>query len=196
VKLNNLIKVGSNRSTKRRGRGQGSGCGGTSGRGHKGGKARSGYTPAPCCCGIPYYRRLPIRGFKNSLFTVRFTVINLSVLEKLAISHQEIDRNVLIENGVVKPSVGLIKILGNGALTKPIKVIADEFSESAKRKIESVGGSVVKTLMGMDPLNETDDVTSPSDDVPPVASGLDVKVLTELPAKQKTKKSAAKVTKE
>jgi large subunit ribosomal protein L15 len=146
VKLHNLIRVGTNRSTRRRGRGQGSGLGGTAGRGHKGGKARSGYSPAPCCCGIPYYRRLPIRGFNHSVSKVRFVGINLDVLEELAESHVAIDRDVLIEAGVIKERERLIKVLGNGKLTKAIKVIADKFSEAAKQKIEAAGGSMVESI--------------------------------------------------
>jgi large subunit ribosomal protein L15 len=142
MKLHNLIKVGSNRPTKRRGQGQGSGCGGTSGRGHKGGNARSGYTPAPCCSGIPYYRRLPIRGFGNSIFEVRYVGINLDILEKLAATHSEINWDILVENGIIKARETLVKILGNGELTKPIKVVADKFSGSAKQKIEAIGGIV------------------------------------------------------
>ncbi|MDR2201132.1 MAG: 50S ribosomal protein L15 [Puniceicoccales bacterium] len=144
MKLHNLIKVGSNRQTKRRGRGQGSGCGGTSGRGHKGGKARSGYSPAPCCSGIPYYRRLPKRGFGNSIFSLRFAAINLAVLEELAASHGEINRDVLIQNGIINSGELPIKILGNGELTKSVRVVADRFSASAKRKIEAVGGFVIE----------------------------------------------------
>ncbi|MDR2806641.1 MAG: 50S ribosomal protein L15 [Puniceicoccales bacterium] len=146
MKLYNLVKVGSNRQTKRRGRGQGSGCGGTAGRGHKGGNARSGYTPAPCCSGIPYYRRLPKRGFGNSVFTLRFVGVNLEVLERLATmeNYAEIDRNILVKHDIVRSSETFVKILGRGTLTKPVKIIADKFSESAKRKIEASGGVVVE----------------------------------------------------
>jgi large subunit ribosomal protein L15 len=144
MKLHNLVKVGSNRGTKRRGRGQGSGFGGTSGRGHKGGKARSGYSPAPCCSGIPYYRRLPKRGFGNGMFRKHFVGINLDILEILAADHGEINRDILVESGIIKPREGLIKILGDGKLTKAVKVIADKFSESAKQRIEAAGGVAVE----------------------------------------------------
>jgi large subunit ribosomal protein L15 len=146
MKLHNLIRVGTNRSTRRRGRGQGSGLGGTAGRGHKGGKARSGYSPAPCCCGIPYYRRLPIRGFNNSIAPVRFVGINLDTLEELAAEHSTIDRDVLIEAGIIKASERLVKILGNGKLTKIVSVVADKFSATAKQKIEAIGGSIVELI--------------------------------------------------
>ncbi|MDR1590536.1 MAG: 50S ribosomal protein L15 [Puniceicoccales bacterium] len=146
MKLHNLIRVGTNRPVRRRGRGQGSGLGGTAGRGHKGGKARSGYSPAPCCCGIPYYRRLPMRGFNNSIAPIRFVGINLNRLEELAADHATIDRDVLVETGIIKASEGLVKILGNGKLTKVIKVIADKFSVTAKQKIEAIGGSIVELI--------------------------------------------------
>jgi large subunit ribosomal protein L15 len=146
MKLHNLIRVGTNRPVRRRGRGQGSGRGGTAGRGHKGGKARSGYSPAPCCCGIPYYRRLPIRGFNNSIFRVCFVGINLDTLEVLAAEHSTINRDVLVEAGVIKTSESLVKILGNGKLTKVIHVVADKFSTTAKQKIEAIGGSIVELI--------------------------------------------------
>lgn len=142
MKLHNLIKVGSSKEVRRRGRGQGTGHGGTSGRGHKGGNARSGYSPAPCCSGIPYYRRLPKRGFKNSIFSVRFACVNLDDLENLADNYSEISRDVLVEAGLVAPSEALVKILGDGNLTKPLKVTADAFSRSAMQKIEQAGGTV------------------------------------------------------
>ncbi|MDR0417947.1 MAG: 50S ribosomal protein L15 [Puniceicoccales bacterium] len=144
MKLHNLIRVGTNRPARRRGRGQGSGLGGTAGRGHKGGKARSGYSPAPCCCGIPYYRRLPMRGFSNSISRIRFMGINLDTLEELAVSHSTIDRNVLAEANIIRERDGLVKILGNGKLTKSVTVVADKFSKAAKQKIEMAGGSVVE----------------------------------------------------
>ena len=146
MKLHNLISVGTKTATRRRGRGQGSGLGGTSGRGHKGGKARSGYSPAPCCSGIPYYRRLPKRGFNNSIFSVKFTTVNISDIARVAESHDEITREVLVEEGVIHGNECLIKILGNGELSKPVKVIADAFSKSAIEKIQAAGGSVIDLL--------------------------------------------------
>ncbi|MDE6576181.1 MAG: 50S ribosomal protein L15 [Opitutales bacterium] len=140
MKLHDLIKVGTNRATKRRGRGSASGVGGTSGRGHKGGKARSGYSPAPCCSGLPYYRRLPKRGFKNGAFGQDFIAVNVDTLAHLDCA--EITREVLVERGVVRTSESLIKVLGRGEITKAIRVVADQFSEAARRKIEAAGGTV------------------------------------------------------
>lgn len=147
MKLHNLISVGTKTATRRRGRGQGSGLGGTSGRGHKGGNARSGYSPAPCCSGIPYYRRLPKRGFNNSVFSVKFTTVNVSDIARIAELHNEITRDVLVETGVIHGNEGLIKILGNGEISKPVTVIADAFSKGAIEKIQAAGGSVVNLLV-------------------------------------------------
>lgn len=148
MKLCNLIKVGVFGSRKRRGRGQGTGLGGTAGRGHKGGNARSGYSPAPCCSGIPYYRRLPKRGFKNSKFTVRFAEVGLDVINELAKDLSEIDRNVLLERGVIRANEGFIKVLGGGTISKSVKVIADRFSAGAKEKIQAAGGTVEELMLG------------------------------------------------
>ena len=143
MKLHNLIFVGTGKSVRRRGRGQGSGLGGTSGRGHKGGNARSGSSPAPCCSGIPYYRRLPKRGFKNALSKICFTCVNLDDVNRLAQDKSEISRDVLVEAGIIHPNEGLIKILGRGELTKPVKIVADAFTRSAVEKIQSAGGVAV-----------------------------------------------------
>jgi large subunit ribosomal protein L15 len=70
--------------------------------------------------------------------------INLDILEVLAADHGEINRDILVENGIIKPREGLIKILGDGKLTKAVRVIADKFSESAKQKIEAAGGVAVE----------------------------------------------------
>ena len=147
MKLHDLINVGSNRSTKRRGRGQGSGQGGTSGRGHKGGKARSGYSPAPCCSGIPYYRRLPKRGFKRGAFETHFAAVNLNMLARLSEKYSEIDQNVLKREGIVRANEVFIKVLGDGELTKSVKVVANRFSVKAREKIEAVGGTAEELVL-------------------------------------------------
>jgi large subunit ribosomal protein L15 len=89
---------------------------------------------------------LPIRGFNNSVFRVRFVGVNLDTLEALAASHSTIDRDVLIEAGIIKANEGLVKILGNGKLTKAIKVVADKFSDGAKQRIEAAGGSIIELV--------------------------------------------------
>jgi large subunit ribosomal protein L15 len=87
---------------------------------------------------------LPKRGFGNGVFSRRFVGINLSILEALGADCDEINRDVLVENGVIKPRETLIKILGDGKLTRALKVIADKFSRSAKQRIEAAGGSAVE----------------------------------------------------
>ena len=132
---------GSTKSRKRLGRGHGSGLGKTSGRGHKGQKARSG-APRPGFEGgqMPLYRRLPKRGFKNRN-SKTIIGINLSALECFE-NDAVVTVETLIEAGIVKNPRDGVKILGNGELTKKLTVKADAFSASAKEKIEALGGSV------------------------------------------------------
>ncbi len=124
----------------RRGRGHGSGNGKTAGKGHKGQKARSG-APRPGFEGgqMPLYRRIPKRGFKNRN-TKEIVGINLSALEVFE-NGAEVSVDTLIEAGIVKNPRDGVKILGNGTLTKKLTVKADAFSNSAKEKIEALGGS-------------------------------------------------------
>ncbi len=124
----------------RRGRGHGSGNGKTAGKGHKGQKARSG-APRPGFEGgqMPLYRRIPKRGFKNRN-TLEIVAINLSALENFD-NGAEVSVETLIEAGIVKNPRDGVKILGNGTLTKKLTVKANAFSNSAKEKIEALGGS-------------------------------------------------------
>ena len=123
----------------RRGRGHGSGNGKTAGKGHKGQKARSG-APRPGFEGgqMPLYRRLPKRGFKcrNSKTIVG---INMSALEVFD-NDTVVTVDTLIEKGIVKNPRDGVKILGGGELTKKLNVQVNAFSESAKEKIEALGG--------------------------------------------------------
>ena len=123
----------------RRGRGHGSGNGKTAGKGHKGQKARSG-APRPGFEGgqMPLYRRLAKRGFtnRNSKTIVGINVSALEVFENDAVVSVE----TLMEQGIVKNPQDGVKILGNGELTKKLTVQANAFSESAKAKIEALGG--------------------------------------------------------
>ena len=124
----------------RRGRGHGSGNGKTAGKGHKGQKARSG-APRPGFEGgqMPLYRRIPKRGFKNRN-TKEIVSINVSALERFE-NEAVVDVNALIEAGIVKNPRDGVKILGNGELTKKLTVKVNAFSESAKEKIEALGGT-------------------------------------------------------
>ena len=141
--LSNLKPAkGSVRTNKRLGRGQGSGMGGTSTRGHKGARSRSGYSNKIGFEGgqMPLYRRLPKFGFKNP-FRVEYRGINVDVLQKLAEEKNiiVIDKDILIENGLANKN-DLIKILGRGELSKKIEVKANAFSKTAISAIEAQGG--------------------------------------------------------
>ena len=123
----------------RRGRGHGSGNGKTAGKGHKGQKARSGAPRIGFEGGqMPLYRRLPKRGFTNRN-TLKIEAINVSALERFD-NDTEVTIDLLIESGVIKNPKDGGKILGNGELTKKLTVKVNAFSESAKAKIEELGG--------------------------------------------------------
>ncbi len=146
MKLNNLKPAaGSTHSRRRLGRGLGSGLGGTSTRGHKGAKARSGYKKKIGFEGgqMPLQRRLPKFGFKN-INRVEYQVVNLSSIQKLAENGVEkITIEDMVVAGLVSPK-GLVKILGNGALTAKVEVVANAFSKAAEEAIQNVGGTATK----------------------------------------------------
>ena len=142
--LHNLKPAkGSTHSERRIGRGQGSGKGGTSTRGHKGAQSRSGYSRKIGFEGgqMPIYRILPKRGFKN-INRVEYNAINVSTLQQLAEKHNidRIDREVLVNNGLAKKN-DLIAILAKGELSAKVHVVADKFSTKAKAMIEQCGGT-------------------------------------------------------
>lgn len=147
MRLNNLQPAaGSVKTEKRIGRGTGSGMGGTSTRGHKGAKSRSGYSKKIGFEGgqMPLQRRLPKFGFKN-INRVEFKAINISTLEELAKANNlvKVDINTLIEAGYVSAN-HKVKILGNGSLSIKLDVEAHAFSKSAESAIVALGGTVVK----------------------------------------------------
>ena len=124
----------------RRGRGHGSGNGKTAGKGHKGQKARSGAPRIGFEGGqMPLYRRIPKRGFKN-INSKEIVGINVSVLERFD-NDSTVSVETLMETGIIKNPQDGVKILGNGELTKKLNVKANAFSETAKSKIEAVGGT-------------------------------------------------------
>ena len=146
MKLNNLKPaVGATRSRRRIGRGPGSGLGGTSTRGHKGAKARSGYKRKIGFEGgqMPLQRRLPKFGFKN-INRVSYQTVNLATLQALAdkgittIGIAELKANRIIKGDV------LVKILAQGTLTAKVDVTANSFSAAAETAIQNVGGTVTK----------------------------------------------------
>jgi len=145
--LSNLKPAkGSVKKSKRLGRGQGSGKGGTSTRGHKGAKQRSGYSKKVGFEGgqMPLQRRVPKFGFKN-INRREYKGINLSVLQNLAEKNnlEKIDISVLVAAGFVSKNA-LVKILGKGTLERKLEVHAHAFSKSAAAAIEAKKGTVVK----------------------------------------------------
>lgn len=133
---------GARQDKVRVGRGTGSGCGKTSGRGHKGQKARSGGGVRPGFEGgqMPIYRRLPKRGFKN-VWRKEYAEVNVSTLEKFFEDGSTVDAVALVEAGILKNVLDGVRILGNGELTKKLTVRAQGFTKSAVAKIEAVGGT-------------------------------------------------------
>ena len=147
MKLNSLQPaVGSTKTRKRIGRGPGSGLGGTSTRGHKGAKSRSGYKTKIGFEGgqMPLQRRVPKFGFKN-INRVEYKAINLSTIQTLAEAKglEKVAVADLVAAGFIS-SNQLVKILGNGNLTIKLEVEAHAFSQSAVAAIEAVGGNAVK----------------------------------------------------
>jgi large subunit ribosomal protein L15 len=145
MELSNLKPAkGSTKTKKRIGRGQGSGYGGTSTKGHKGQKSRSGYSKKTGFEGgqMPLQRRVPKFGFKN-INRKEYKGVNVSTLQELAEKKKlkEITIDVLIENGLARKGA-LVKILGNGELKTKLNVKAHAFSKSAVEAIEAVEGTV------------------------------------------------------
>ena len=154
IKLHELKPAeGSRKDRNRVGRGIGSGNGKTSGRGHKGQKARSGGGVRPGFEGgqMPIYRRLPKRGFKN-IWAKKYAEVNVETLDKKFENGAKVDPVALIEAGILKNVLDGVRILGNGELTKKLTVIANGFTKSAVEKIKAAGGTV--ELIGKDEKEE------------------------------------------
>ena len=142
MKLNELKpSVGSRKKEIRVGRGIGSGCGKTSGRGHKGQNSRSGGGVRPGFEGgqMPIYRRLPKRGFKN-IWAKKFATVNVETLNRFE-DGATVDAVALVSFGILKNVYDGIKILGGGTLSKKLTVRASRFTKSATSKIEAAGGT-------------------------------------------------------
>ena len=148
MELSNLSPINGSVNTKKKriGRGQGSGKGGTSTRGHKGAKSRSGYSKKIGFEGgqMPLQRRIPKFGFKN-INRVEYQAVNLKVLQSLfdnkKIKKSNVDISDLIKNGLVSKN-DLVKILGSGELKTALNIEAHKFSKSAQDKIEKSGGKI------------------------------------------------------
>jgi large subunit ribosomal protein L15 len=136
--------AGANRKPRRVGRGQGSGLGTTAGRGNKGQQSRSGGKTYPGFEGgqMPLYRRLPSRGFSNERFRKEWQVVNLSDVEAKFSAGEVVDGSSLMARRLVKKAEGLVKILGEGELSKALTFQVDKVSASARAKIEKAGGKV------------------------------------------------------
>jgi large subunit ribosomal protein L15 len=144
LSLNNLHPApGSTHNKKRVGRGPGSGLGKTAGRGHKGQKSRSGYSSRPGFEGgqMPLQRRLPKRGFTN-IFKKQWIEISLGKIEANFNSGDEVTPEILHDRGLIKKAQHDLVILGNGDISKGLKISAHRFTKAAKEKIEKAGGTM------------------------------------------------------
>ena len=132
-----------NKKRKRVGRGPGSGHGKTSGRGHKGQKSRAGWSRLATFQGgaMPLVRRVPKRGFNNK-FALKVVALNVCDLDAAFSDGEEVSPETLRERDILKQRYDLLKILGDGELTKKLTVTAHRFSKSAQEKLEKAGGSI------------------------------------------------------
>ena len=134
--------IGSTTAPKRLGRGVGSQLGKTSGKGHKGAKARSGGGKRPGFEGgqMPLTRRLPKRGFTN-IYGKEYAIVNVSALNCFE-DGETVTVEALVQKGLIKKTLDGVKVLGGGDLQKKLTVSVDKVTESAKQKIEAIGGKV------------------------------------------------------
>ena len=130
---------------KRLGRGTGSGLGKTSGRGHKGQHSRSGASQHVTFQGgaMPMFRRIPKRGFNNK-WALKVGEVNVGDLEKYFEAGEEVTPETLKAKNLAKYRYDVLKVLGNGEMTKKLKISAHRFSKSAREKIEKAGGEIVE----------------------------------------------------
>jgi large subunit ribosomal protein L15 len=146
MKLHELKNVvGAVHRKKRVGCGEGGGHGKTSGKGGKGQTARSGGSIRPGFEGgqMPLYRKLPHRGFNNYNHRISFEVVNVGALGALDAKVTEVNAAVLAAQGFIRSSSAGLKVLGDGEISRALKVTAAKFSESAKAKIEKAGGQAI-----------------------------------------------------
>ena len=146
ISLNSLRPAkGSIHKKKRVGRGPGSGLGKTAGRGEKGQKSRSGYSRKIGFEGgqMPLHRRLPKRGFTN-IFKKKWLAVSLAALDEHFNADEEITPELLHNRGIIKKAKHDVVVLGNGEISKPLRVSAHRFTKSAREKIEKAGGAVVE----------------------------------------------------
>ena len=157
MKLHELKNVdGAVHRKKRVGNGEGGGHGKTSGRGGKGQSARSGSSIRPGFEGgqMPLYRKLPHRGFNNYNFRTSYATVNVGDLAKLDSSVTEVNADVLSQNGLIRGGETQIKVLGDGEISRALKLSAVKFTASAKAKIEKAGGQAIATAPAEAPAAE------------------------------------------
>ncbi|MDO8543936.1 MAG: 50S ribosomal protein L15 [Opitutaceae bacterium] len=146
MKLHELKNVpGAVHRKKRVGCGEGGGHGKTSGRGGKGQTARSGSSIRPGFEGgqMPLYRKLPHRGFNNYNHRTELPVVNIGELASLDEKITEVNADVLAKSGLIRNGESTVKVLGDGEITRALKITAAKFSASAKEKIEKAGGQAI-----------------------------------------------------
>lgn len=145
--FNLTAPVGANKKKRIVGRGSSSGRGTTAGKGNKGQQSRSGGKVYVGFEGgqMPLYRRIAMRGFSNYPFKKEYATFNLSMIEAKYSDGETVDRETLKAKGLLKKAGMLVKILGDGDVTKKLTVSVDKVSASAKEKIEKAGGSVTVT---------------------------------------------------
>lgn len=163
MRLHNIVNSeGATHPSKRVGRGHGSGHGKTSGRGHKGQKARAGHSQRPGFESghVPLYRKLPKRGFNNKDFKTNFALINLRDLALLPEDVTEVRRELLEQAGLVRKNNLPLKVLGDGEISRALTVYAEKFSKSAVLALENAGGKAVLTQ----PSVATEDPTGTAND--------------------------------
>lgn len=142
-------KVGAHKGRKRLGRGEGSGHGGTSTKGHKGAKSRAGWVSRPSYAGgaTPFSRRFPKRGFSNFGFGTEFNIINLKAIEASFANGDTVDSAALHKKGLIPNAVLPLKVLAEGELTKKVKIFATKFSAAARAKIEKAGATITEAVI-------------------------------------------------
>ena len=155
MNLENIPTIkGATHPTKRLGRGEGSGHGKTSGKGHKGQKARSGGGIRIGFEGgqMPLYRKLPRRGFNNKKFKISYQLVNVGHLDKL--EGDTVNRETLVSAGLIRDNNQGVKLLGDGEISKAFTVDVDKVSESAKTKIEAAGGELSTAILADNNVSE------------------------------------------
>ena len=144
MQIHDVTARGNNHDKRKRvGRGVGSGKGKTAGKGHNGQRSRSGDLPRIGFEGgqMPLFRRMPKRGFTNARFRKHYTLVNIESLEAFD-AGEVVDLTAVLEKGLSRKTGDMLKVLGQGELSKELTIKAHKFSKSAQAKIESAGGTV------------------------------------------------------